>query len=216
MRVLSQEIFRSPRLHSHCRRAAKRAALAAAGSAKLAIGFLDRERAAYGNHLYLGWENFIFSYRDSLGVWHSQALPLQPLNSFKMDPHLKILPEPLGKLFLPMCLSLSPRPTLLDVFQQLLELPLPVSEPLGAHRFKDSFAAFFNVKWSASTLKTLTETILEEIFWSAESLRTSEKCLVEGPLASLFFHKGPEPSPRGFELGSTQLLEAEFSQGLSL
>jgi hypothetical protein len=175
--------------------------------------WLEQQDITADNHLFLGWENYIFSYRDSRGSWHSQSLPLQPLNSFKVDPNLKILPEPQGKLFLPMCLSLSPRPTLLDVLQQILALPHNPTDQISEHRLRDSFAAFFNLKWTASARSTLTEIILEEIFWSAESLRTSETCLVEGAIAPLFFKHAPEPAPRGFELGNQELTEAQLGLG---
>ena len=158
------------------------------------------------NHLFLGWENFYFSYRDSLGVWRSQPLPLQPFHSFKVDPYFTLIPDVDGHLYLPVALSPGARPTLMDILLEHAAFPGPT--PKDPLRLQDGLRTFFNLQESQLSTDPILKNALEEVYWLVEGLRTSEDCLVEGPLASLFM----ESQRPGFRTGRTELMEALFAE----
>ncbi len=172
---------------------------------------LSRANQKSDNHLFLGWENFYFSYRDSLGVWRSQPLQLQPFHSFKVDPHLDLVPDLDGSLHLPVAFSLNARPTVMDILLQHAKFPLAATQQ-DSTRLQDGLRTFFNMKEPQVATLPLLQSLLEDIYWLVEGLRTSDDCLVEGPLSEIFFKYAPSPAPRGFEAGDSSLTEVHFAE----
>lgn len=167
------------------------------------------------NHLFLGWENFFFSYRDSIGVWRSHALPLQPFHSFKVDPHYALVPDLERKLQLPLSHSLNARPTLMDLCMSFEDFPVALSRHDHMQRLQDGLRTFFYLPGTQRSLEQIMKSALEEIYWLVEGQRTSEGCLVEGPLAELFLNTLSLPSSFIRKTGNQPLQEAHVLGNVS-